>query len=799
MWNKSIESFSKLLSCDDEQLKEIQDAISSGAKIVYVLRRRSSFELRFLEKFCILSNLPLPGRVFGSELRGVKLQGGEAEVLFLRDRRGHESLLTWVRSFRSMTLGFCGEIVSRKDSGENIVLVPLSFFAGKGPRPFPARSLLPIDFSFLRLLDFWSFVVFSSHKKSLTLQLNLFEMPPKTPASKLLRSLSRQLYRQEKLMRGAGVTKSQTVESIVLNDERVEKGISELAVKTTESRAQLYDGARKRLNEIAATMRGGAIRVIYAVVKPVISTVFQKIDVRGIEKLRKAALDHPTVILPSHKSHFDYLLVGWILYHANIPMPYVAAGSNLNFFPVGNVFKAAGAFFIRRKIGKDKLYKLVLDSYLSYLIKRGHLIAFYIEGGRSRSGAMRYPRLGLLKYLIRGWISGGRDDIQFVPIGISYETLAEEKALVRERVGGAKNKESLFELFRLKGIWKKRFGEASFSVGEPFSLKDFLKSTQDVESSKVNVNLLTEDLAFAVSRRIMEQTMLTGSSLVSLALCTFSSNQVSIDELTERMKALVVLYCIEKGEKSSVDSIEAFGFDPALDSLCFGYQLRTVMQNLPPTKAMRSVVKRFENTGYGSISDDDVFQLKNEKILAIDYYKNNMMFAFVRFAILTQTIASGCDNTMQGVYRYHQLFKPLFLFEHWRFWEDSFLSFVEDLKEKGLVVSNGKDSHALTSKGKELLPHNMHLFRPFFEALLAAIEILEAYKGEQVLRSHTIESVRLRLKSPNFLSGNTRPETIASSYIEFAVDSAKREVRKNGPQALGELKDFVVSNLNASF
>jgi glycerol-3-phosphate O-acyltransferase len=796
MWTRAINFFAAQLAISQQQIERLTKESEKPVKIVYVLRRSSSFDLHLLRIVCNRFGFDAPGRVMGD--RGASLAEGKAEVIYIRDRRGHEIFLSWVRKFRSKTLGFCAEIIDEVEADQDVVLIPVSFFAGRGPRPWPRRGVLPIDFSFLRVFELWNLIVFFVHRKALVARFDFLTVKAGTTAPELLRQLSRELYRQEKLIRGVQVTKTATVEQMVLNDERFEAELSKLAETTSASRAQLYEGARRRFKEIAATMHGGAVRVIYFVVRPVMSTVFRKIDVHGIEKLSETAQKYPTVMLPSHKSHFDYLLVGWILYHANLPMPYVAAGINLNFFPVGNFFKAAGAFFIRRKITGDILYKHVLDSYLSYLIKRGHLLAFYIEGGRTRSGSMCYPRLGLLKYLIRGWLAGGRDDIHFVPVGISYERLAEERALVREREGGTKSKESLFQLMRLKGIWKRRFGEATFSVGEPFSLKEFLSATQG-DSDDVNVSLLTEDLAFAVSRRIMEQTALTESAIISAAICSFPTYRISYDALILRMCDLFRLYGLGKGIKEieSISTIDTLRVEAT--RLGLGSQLRDAIKDVPLGQGFGTVLERFVGAGYGHISvenNQEWLIVPKEKHLALDYYKNNIIFAFMPYALLAQAIESGGENIEEPLHYYQQLFKRFFLFEHWRIWSKSMRNNIKQLEELGWISKEGENRYVFSQVGAKRMLPSLGLLRPFLETLLAAAEALLAHEGEEVEREALLAATRSRILSPAFFEGGALTESVATSYLDFAVTAVRKRANSEEEDALEQLRVFISEQLS---
>ena len=112
------------------------------------------------------------------------------------------------------------------------------------------------------------------------------------------------------------------------------------------------------------------------------------VDGEGLTRAKELYAEGPVVFVPNHKSHADYLILSHILYHNGMTLPHIAAGINLEFWPLGPVFRRGGAYFIRRAFRDNPLYKAVLESYLEVLIKEGYSQEFFIEGGRSRTGKL---------------------------------------------------------------------------------------------------------------------------------------------------------------------------------------------------------------------------------------------------------------------------------------------------------------------------------------------------------------------------------------------------------------------------
>ena len=113
------------------------------------------------------------------------------------------------------------------------------------------------------------------------------------------------------------------------------------------------------------------------------------------------------------------------------------------------MLRRAGAFFIRRSFKGDRLYGAVVDAYMRRLLQDGWPLEFFLEGGRSRTGKLLPPKLGLLTIVVDGLgaergpgESHGRK-VCFCPISIGYERLVEEKSYVHELSGGEKKKEDV--------------------------------------------------------------------------------------------------------------------------------------------------------------------------------------------------------------------------------------------------------------------------------------------------------------------------------------------------------------------
>jgi glycerol-3-phosphate O-acyltransferase len=216
------------------------------------------------------------------------------------------------------------------------------------------------------------------------------------------------------------------------------------------------------------------------------------IDKKSAEKLDRIKKDNVVVFVMNHRSNIDYIIVAYMLAR-HIALSY-AVGEWARVWPLEYIFKSFGAYFVRRKFRK-KLYHKVLEKYVQLISLQGVTQGIFPEGGLSRDGLLRDPKLGILDYIIR--IKSRKDfkkDIVFVPVGINYDWVLEDKILIREwkekkEKTGFKDNIASFIRILVKGPLLlfinsgriltgrvKHHGYASVSFGDPVSVNAFIKN-----------------------------------------------------------------------------------------------------------------------------------------------------------------------------------------------------------------------------------------------------------------------------------------------------------------------------------
>ena len=178
---------------------------------------------------------------------------------------------------------------------------------------------------------------------------------------------------------------------MVLRDRGSMTFMEEMAAKAKKAKRDfnaVRKEARKYLDEIASDYSEIFIEIWDKILDWLWNNIYDGVvvDGEGIAKIRNVSKKMPFVIIPCHRSHIDYLLLSYIFYKNNIQMPFVAAGTNLSFFPMGYIFRKSGAFFLRRSFKGNDLYAEVFAKYIKVLLQEGLPLEFFIEGGEAGRG-----------------------------------------------------------------------------------------------------------------------------------------------------------------------------------------------------------------------------------------------------------------------------------------------------------------------------------------------------------------------------------------------------------------------------
>ncbi|KAK2572932.1 Glycerol-3-phosphate acyltransferase 1 [Acropora cervicornis] len=272
----------------------------------------------------------------------------------------------------------------------------------------------------------------------------------------------------------------------VLQSARVRTYISTPAFQDATSADQDMKTAEKERRQRISALEKEASTILNRMA----ARVFKRFIHKGqIDFLKEASQDDkPMIFLPLHKSHMDYILLTFVLVACDIRVPHVAAGDNLRIPVFSWVLRHLGGFFIKRKLdhssGKDELYKCLLQEYVEQLLQNQQYLEFYIEGSRSRTGKAMVPKSGLLSVVVNAVTEGVVQDVNIVPVNISYEKVT-DSGYTKELLGESKTPESFWST--IKSIWRitrTRYGNVRLDFGQPFSLQEFSRSMDQSQPMK---------------------------------------------------------------------------------------------------------------------------------------------------------------------------------------------------------------------------------------------------------------------------------------------------------------------------
>jgi len=269
-------------------------------------------------------------------------------------------------------------------------------------------------------------------------------------------------------------------------------------------------------------------------------------DERALERIPKRDV---VVYLMNHRSNADYIVVAYVLARG-VHVSY-AVGEWARAWPLEYVFKSFGAYFIRRRF-REPLYHTVLERYVQLITRNGVTQGIFPEGGLSRDGKLRPPKLGLLDYICRTLTDPAFDrDIWFVPVALNYDRVLEDRSLIRELIHHGDRPSRLVQLgtvvsylvsntVRLLTGRLKRYGRVAVNFGTPLSLRAWLKTApSDVLSLPREARLPElERLAREMLVRIGAIIPVTPVPLAAAALLSFGQTVIQKNALLERMDQL---------------------------------------------------------------------------------------------------------------------------------------------------------------------------------------------------------------------------------------------------------------------
>ncbi len=505
-----------------------------------------------------------------------------------------------------------------KDEQQDITIIPVSIFWG---RPIAKqRHWLKVLFS-----DSWEvagglrkFLTILVHGRKTTLifsppqSLRKLSVKSKGIPENLNELLKNQLHQQRAATFGPEITSRNKFINKIVDSDNIQQAMHSSAHKKGKPLQTMRKQAVKYSREIFSDCTQISQELMKRLLNAFWNRFYSGIKVFNIDPVKKIALTHQLVYVPCHRSHVDYLLLSYVIFHEGLALPYIAAGNNLDMPIIGKILRGGGAFFIRRSFKKNPLYAAVMNEYVRELVEMGVPIEYFIEGGRSRTGRLLKPKLGMLSMTVDSWIKTQNKPLAFIPVYIGYEKLIEGNSYIGELYGHKKKKENLFTSIKSILTLKGQFGKVTTSFGQPIKLDQLLQKHEldwkrkERESCKQQewFRPAVSDLSHQIMLNINAAAVVNPVNLIATTL--LATPRQSIDEFD--LLNLCNFY------QQLIES------QPLLDSI--------TLQD----KVDEQELRRIEQQGLIHIQNHqlgNIIYLKPENAILISYYRNNCLHTLI--------------------------------------------------------------------------------------------------------------------------------------------------------------------------
>jgi len=655
---------------------------SPDAKVCYILENGGLSDILALERAAAEHGMPSPTEAF--EFCGLREY---RRFVILRQMKGF-----WFRHPRTTGSQRLKRLVEAANDGdEELLLIPVAIYWGRSPEK--ERSLVKLLFTenwdvigrtrklFATILHGRNTLLRFSH--ALPLKSITADAESTAIAYRKVSRVLRVHFRKRRVATlGPDLSHRRTLIKEVLRAPSVRRVIVGECGDDFRKQEVARRKAEKYALEIAADISYPTIRVLLRILRWLWRRIYDGVELNHMEKLHEVAKDKEVIYTPCHRSHIDYLLLGYVTYTEGLHLPHIAAGINLNLPVVGGILRRGGAFFLRRTFKGNRLYAAVFDSYIQQVIGKGYSMEYFIEGGRSRTGRLLRPKGGMLVMTVNSYVKNPQRPIVFVPIYFGYEKLIEGDAFISELGGAKKQKETLGGLIRSVKSLRDQFGKVAVNIGEPIELDTVLDQAhpewRDYEPENGERPPWLPGIVDDVGNRIMENinaaAAVTPISLLAYVLLATPKQTVGLDELRRQLQLSLEL--LRRFEYSDLVTMPDWSPDEIIEH---GEKLDVISRSSHP---MGEVIRMEERTA-----------------VLMTYFRNNILHLFAVPASVACCFIQGQELERTELQRLIRLIYPFMkkeLFLKWDLEEidDVTTEAIESLNDLG-ILSYGKRKKTL--------------------------------------------------------------------------------------------------------
>ncbi len=811
-----LKLFYRGIRTEKNQLAPIKD-LPGDAVIVYAAQYKSYFDLLFFYTRYKQEKLPYPrialdyrivsiqplaqvARVIAANIRYLlkhrkilnPYESNHVQDELLDGKAGFLSLVEYKGFYRRFVKAKTDPIryliEMQKTIDRPIHIVPqLIFFTHKPPRAIPALTDIlfgpehkPGRFRRVAALFRRPDQIFMETSEPLNLKRYL-DMPEnrelsiKQLAVNVRRRLLDRVNRHRQSITGPMIKTLPELKESILTSKPLRAFMEQHAEKRDIPLVKVYKEAEGYIDEIASDMSMGIIKFAATLIRWFFNLMFDGITVNQevLNRVKTKSQDAPLVLIPCHKSHIDYLMLSYMLWTNNMPCPQIAAGKNLSFWPLGPFFRGGGAFFIRRTFRGAILYSRVFKEYLHKLLREGFNIEFFIEGGRSRTGKLLMPKLGLLSMLIEAHRNGACEDLIFVPIYIGYDRILEESAYLHEIEGGKKEDENIWQLIKAPRFLKKRYGKIYLKFQEPFSIKDTLREkgmSFETMTSKEQTALVRE-LGFRVTNGIDRATVVTPHALVASALLNMPKQYFSHDDLLELVEVYTTYLMSQNATLADTLLYESvYAVEQALEAY--------VNRKFVEKTATVSPSGDSNSPAAESLAEETMYRVVENNRPNLEYYKNNSITFFIpaaytAMAILEKDAFQFSTGDLHTTYHFLQdFFQNEFAQDVDKTPEYFVRKTIKVFIDEAVIIPHRTlpDTYNLTSAGFRTLKIFASFLKTFFESYLIVLNFFMRHPPKELNPKERLKKIQSRGNRMYKRKLVERPEALSKINYMNAMD-----------------------------
>lgn len=481
------------------------------------------------------------------------------------------------------------------------------------------------------------------------------------------------------------------------------------------------------------------------------------VNVEEVKNLSKIMRRHPVAFVMTHKTYIDMMVLGVALARHGLPIPYIFGGLNMSFLGLGELGRKSGVIFIKRSFKDNELYKRVLKFFISTLVDEKKDFMWAIEGTRSRTGKLVWPKMGILKYIAEADASSDQD-VKYIPVSIVYDLIPDVEQMVREGRGKEKSQESLLWFINYVKNMGDDFGKISLRFSPPVDMLEESEAELPIPQQEGKPKL--PEFAFNLAHHINKVTPVTTGSLICTAL-------LSQFALTKHQLELAV--------EELMDLIDNHNKDALVD------------RGTPIGQSVQSAINRYVKAGLiqqVGASANSKYSIVPEQYLTASYYANMSVHhlyhrAFIELA-LVRLQHSRSKQRLPVFWEEIMKLRDLFKFE---FFYSNKLAFSDEIendlnyfdKDWPKKLKDGRHKALNLIKGKTLLL-SQTVLSTYIEAYKVVAEYLnQAELDEAITEDELLAECQFMGEEMHWKGKIHRVDSVSKPFLQNGIRYAKNK------------------------